>query len=94
MAVKARMPPIQGINFWLPPRLAMSRGCGSDGAIDPATKNSRPVMNPWATMPMIAALKPMSVIVAIPSITKPMCPTDEKAMSRFTSVWARQANDP
>ena len=32
--------------------------------------------------------------VAIPSITNPMWPTDEKAMRRFMSVWARQASDP
>ena len=29
----------------------------------------------------------------MPSITKPMCPTDENAMSRFMSVWARHANE-
>ena len=51
-------------------------------------------MRPWAIMPMIAALMPMSVRVAIPSMTKPMWPTDEYAMRRFMSVWARQASDP
>jgi hypothetical protein len=51
-------------------------------------------MRPWATMPMMAALMPTSVRVAMPSITKPMWPTDEKAMSRFMSVWARQASEP
>ena len=30
----------------------------------------------------------------MPSITKPMCATDENAMSRFMSVWARQHNAP
>ena len=53
-----------------------------------------PVMTPWATMPMTAAVIPTGVRVAMPSITKPMCPTDEKAMSRFMSVWARQASEP
>ena len=27
----------------------------------------------------------------MPSITKPMCATDENAINRFMSVWARQA---
>ena len=62
--------------------------------IEPAKKNSMPVMRPWATMPMIAALMPKSVSVAMPSITKPMWATDENAMSRFTSVWARQPRAP
>ena len=44
-----------------------------------------PVMRPWATMPKIAALMPKSVSVAMPSITKPMCATDENAISRFMS---------
>ena len=30
----------------------------------------------------------------MPSITKPMCATDEKAISRFMSVWARQHSAP
>ncbi len=51
-------------------------------------------MSPWATMPKMAALKPKGVSVAMPSMTKPMCDTDEKAMSRFMSVWARQHSAP
>jgi len=43
---------------------------------------------------MMAALRPQSVRVAMPSMVKPMCDTDEKAMSRFMSVWARQARAP
>jgi hypothetical protein len=35
---------------------------------EPARKNSMPVMRPWATMPKMAALRPKSVRVAIPSI--------------------------
>ena len=53
-----------------------------------------PVIRPWATMPNIAALMPSGVSVAMPSITKPMWATDEKAMSRFMSVWARQPSAP
>ena len=33
-------------------------------------------------------------IAAIPSMTKPMWPTDENAMSRLTSVCARQHSEP
>ena len=36
-----------------------------------------PVMTPWATMPNTAALIPVGVRVAMPSITKPMWPTEE-----------------
>ena len=36
-------------------------------------------------MPNTAALMPKSVIVAMPSITKPMCATELNAMSRFMS---------
>ena len=53
-----------------------------------------PVMRPWATMPKIAALMPNVVSVAMPSITKPMCATDENAISRFMSVCARQPSAP
>ena len=53
-----------------------------------------PVMRPWATMPNTAALRPKSVRLAMPSITKPMWATDEKAISRFMSVWARQPRAP
>ena len=51
-------------------------------------------MRPWATMPKMAALKPNGVSVAMPSITKPMWDTDENAISRFMSVWARQQSAP
>ena len=37
-------------------------------------------------MPKIAALIPNVVSVAMPSITKPMCATDENAMRRFMSL--------
>ena len=57
-------------------------------------KKSMPVMRPWATMPKIAALMPNVVSVAMPSITKPMCATDENAISRFMSVCARQPSAP
>ena len=36
-------------------------------------------------MPKIAALMPKVVSVAMPSITKPMCATDENAIRRFMS---------
>ena len=57
-------------------------------------KNSIPVIRPWATMPNRAALMPNSVSVAMPSMTKPMWATDENAMRRFMSVWARQHSAP
>ena len=44
-------------------------------------------------MPKIAAWIPISVSVAMPSITKPMCPTDENAIRRFRSFWARHASE-
>ena len=62
--------------------------------VEPATKKSMPVMRPWATMPKMAALMPNEVSEAMASITKPMCETEEKAMSRFMSVWARQHSAP
>ena len=62
--------------------------------MEPTTKNSIPVMTPWATMPKIAALIPVGVSVAMPSITKPMCPTELKAMSRLRSVCAMQHSAP
>jgi hypothetical protein len=45
-------------------------------------------------MPNIAALMPSGVSVEMPSITNPMWATEEKAISRFMSVWARQHNAP
>ena len=45
-------------------------------------------------MPNRAALMPSDVSVLMPSITKPMCATEEKAMRRFMSVWARQPRAP
>ena len=51
-------------------------------------------MRPWATMPNTAALMPKSVSVAMPSITKPMCATDENAIRRFMSRCARQPSAP
>ena len=57
-------------------------------------KNSIPVMTPWATMPKTAALTPIWVSVAMPSITNPMCPTELKAIIRLRSVWARQLRAP
>ena len=62
--------------------------------IDPARKKSNPVITPCAIIPIIAALIPMGVNVAIPSITKPMCPTEENAINLFRSVCARHAKDP
>jgi hypothetical protein len=45
-------------------------------------------------MPKSAALMPNSVIVEMPSMTNPMCATDENAISRFMSVCARQPSAP
>ncbi len=60
----------------------------------PTTKNSMPVMIPWAIMPKIAALMPVGVSVAMPSITKPMWPTELNAMRRLRSLCARQHSAP
>ena len=57
-------------------------------------KNNMPVIRPWATIPNTAALKPKVVRVEMASMVKPMWLTDEKAMSRFMSVWARQHRAP
>ena len=51
-----------------------------------------PVITPCATMPKIAAWMPIVVSVAMPSITKPMWPTDENAIRRFRSFCARHAS--
>ena len=53
-----------------------------------------PVIRPWATMPKIAASMPRVVSVEMPSMTKPMCATEENAIRRFMSVWARQPSAP
>src|SRR5947207_12598787 len=47
----------------------------------------------WSTVPKRAALMPMVVSVAIPSMTNPIWPTLENAMRRFRSRWARHASD-
>ena len=89
MTQNPRIQPILGACLSSPPSRLISRVpyvC----CTEPATKKSMPVMRPWATMPKIAALMPNVVSVAMPSITKPMCATDENAISRFMSVWARQ----
>ncbi len=53
-----------------------------------------PVMSPWATMPKIAALSPKLVSVAMPSMTNPICDTEENVISRFMSRCARQHSAP
>ena len=93
MTQSPKIQPMRGACTKRPPRRLISR-VWYRSFTEPARKKSMPVMRPWATMPMIAALMPKSVSVAIPSITKPMWATDEKAMSRFTSVWARQPRAP
>ncbi len=93
MAQKPRIQPMRGACSSRPPRRDSSR-VWKRSFTEPAMKKSIPVMRPWATMPNMAALMPKSVRVAMPSITKPMWATDEKAMSRFMSVWARQPRAP
>ena len=51
-------------------------------------------MTPWAMLPMSAAWSPVSVPEARPRTTKPMCATDEKAMSRLRSRSTRQMRPP
>ena len=63
-------------------------------AIEPDMKKSNPVIIPWATIPIIAAFIPIEVNDEIPSITNPICPTEEKAINLFKSVCAKQANEP
>jgi hypothetical protein len=48
-------------------------------------KNRSPVARPWFTIWITAPLAPSGVRVKIPSITNPMCETDEYATRRFTS---------
>lgn len=45
-------------------------------------------------LPSSAAFTPVGVSVAMPSSTKPMWPTEEYAISRFTSVCTRQHSAP
>ena len=57
-------------------------------------------MRPWAMLANSAPFTPVGVMVAMPSSTKPMWPTEEYAMSRLRSplapclARARQARDP
>ena len=90
---KPRIQPIFGAWTSRPPRRRISR-VWKRSFTEPAMKNNMPVMMPWATMPKTAALNPKSVSVAMPSITKPMCATDENAISRFMSVCARHPRAP
>ena len=93
MAQKPRIQPSFGIWMSIPPRRLISsvwKRCFTD----PARKKSMPVMRPWATIPNRAALMPNVVSVEMPSMTKPMWATDENAISRFMSVWARQHRAP
>ena len=71
MAVKPRIHPSLGACSSRPPSRESSR-VPKRSCTDPARKNSRPVIRPWATMPNTAALMPKLVRVAMPSITKPM----------------------
>ena len=93
MAQKPRIQPSLGACSSRPPRRESSR-VPNRSCTDPARKNSMPVIRPWATMPKTAALMPKLVRVAMPSMTKPMWATDEKAISRFMSRWARHAKAP
>ena len=45
-------------------------------------------------MPNSAALMPSGVSVLMPSITNPMCATEENAIRRFMSVCAKQPSEP
>ena len=93
MTQKPRIQPILGAWRRRPPSRLISR-VWKRSFTEPARKKSMPVMRPWATMPNTAALRPKSVRLAMPSITKPMWATDEKAISRFMSVWARHPRAP
>ncbi len=93
MTQKPRIQPSFGAWDSRPPSRLISR-VPYRSCTDPARKNSMPVMRPCATMPKIAALIPKSVRVAMPSITKPMCATEENAIRRFMSRCARQHSAP
>jgi hypothetical protein len=92
-AQKPRIHPSLGAWMRRPPRRDSSR-VWNRSWMEPARKKSIPVMRPWATMPNTAALIPNDVRVAMPSITKPMWATEEKAISRFMSRWARHPSAP
>ena len=64
---KARIQPMRGACSSRPPRRLISR-VWYRSFTEPARKKSMPVIRPWATMPMTAALRPKSVSVAMPSI--------------------------
>ena len=53
-----------------------------------------PVTRPWLNMTATAPLSPAAVPDAMPSITKPMCETDEYATSFLRSVWANATAAP
>src|SRR3972149_4493783 len=51
-------------------------------------------MMPWANIWKTEPLSPASVSVAAPSMTSPMCETDEYAMTYLRSVWAIAESAP
>ena len=53
-----------------------------------------PVTTPWLNMTATAPLRPSAFIDAMPSMTKPMCDTDEYATSFFRSVCANATAAP
>ena len=93
IAQKPRIQPIFGADTRRPPSRDISR-VWNECCTVPARKNSIPVMRPCATIPKIAALIPNDVRVEMPSITKPMCATEENAIRRFMSVCARHPSAP
>ena len=77
IAVNQKIAPSFGRTWLTPPPISAICRVWYRSYIEPTSKNSIPVMMPWATIPKIAALIPTSVSVAIPSITNPMWPTEE-----------------
>ena len=65
-----------GITRPNPPIAKMARECAFSYTRPTSAKKS-PVITPWANIWNTAPLRPASVSVAAPSMTSPMCETDE-----------------
>src|SRR5436309_875817 len=76
-----------GITRPKPPIRKISRECAFSYT-RPTRAKKRPVITPWANIWKTEPLRPASVSVAAPSITSPMCETDEYATTYFKSTWA------
>jgi hypothetical protein len=83
--VATKRPVSTGAGFQIPPMSPISRVCSRSYSM-PTSRNSAPVVSGWLTIVKTAPSMPMTVSEKMPRITKPMCATDEYAMTRFKSV--------